>query len=100
MSVKYGEGVAELKDAICHSVVNMKAEDQKNAILTNIRHKLALETALYFLGQATCGVVTDRSPELVAYDIWDALGGLGEIVGKTTTEDVLNRIFSTFCIGK
>jgi tRNA modification GTPase len=99
-SAKYGKGVPALKDALCQSAVNTSEGDQKDAILTNLRHKLALETALYFLGQATCGVVTDRSPELVAYDIWDALGGLGEIVGKTTTEDVLNRIFSTFCIGK
>jgi len=99
LSAKYGEGIPGLTNAMVHAALHAPAGDQ-DVVLTNIRHKLALESALYFLGQATCGVVNDRTPELVAYDIWDALGGLGEIVGKTTTDDILDRIFSNFCIGK
>lgn len=100
VSAKFGEGVPELTDAIRRSVFAAGADSQCDVIITTLRHKLALETTLYFLGQATAGIVADRSPELVAYDIWDALGGLDDIVGKTTSEDILDRIFSHFCIGK
>jgi len=100
MSVKFGEDMADLTDALCRAAMDTGEVNPRDVILSNVRHKLALETALYFLGQATAGVVADRNPELVAYDIWDALGGLDDIVGKTTSQDILNRIFSTFCIGK
>ncbi len=100
MSVKFGEDLSDFTDVLCRTASDAGEENPEDVILSNVRHKLALETALYFLGQATAGVVADRNPELVAYDIWDALGGLDDIVGKTTSEDILNRIFSTFCIGK
>jgi tRNA modification GTPase len=100
LSVKFGEDLSSLADVLCRAAIDTEEEAQQDVILSNVRHKLALETALYFLGQATAGVVADRNPELVAYDIWDALGGLDDIIGKTTSEDILNRIFSTFCVGK
>jgi tRNA modification GTPase len=100
ISAKFGEGIPELKQAIRAGLTGGSTIGSRDLILTNLRHKLALESTAYFLGQAAYGIVTDRYPETVAFDLRDALDSLEEISGKTTTEDILNRIFSNFCIGK
>ncbi|MBW2599962.1 MAG: hypothetical protein JRC60_07805 [Deltaproteobacteria bacterium] len=69
-------------------------------ILTNLRHKNALEKTAKLLAAAKDNISHETSPELAAFDIRDALDHLGDIAGETTNEDVLNRIFSNFCIGK
>jgi tRNA modification GTPase len=69
-------------------------------IVPNLRHKLALERALSASKTASHGFTTSRAAELVAIDLKDALDALGEIIGVTTTEDILDQIFNRFCIGK
>jgi len=69
-------------------------------ILTNIRHKLALEDTLKNLNHAIHSIEEKLSPELIVIDLRTALDSLGQIVGVTTPEDILNEIFSKFCIGK
>lgn len=100
ISAKFGDGIPELKKAIHACLASDSSAGRQDMLLTNVRHKLALESAAYFLGQASYGVVTDHSPETVAFELRDALDSLEQISGKTTTEDILNRIFSSFCIGK
>lgn len=68
--------------------------------LTNIRHKSALEEALKNLNYAIHSIKQNLSPELIAVDLRAALNSLGQIIGVTTPEDILNEIFSKFCIGK
>jgi tRNA modification GTPase len=66
----------------------------------NVRHKDALKKAKEACGRIESGLHSLVSPDLLAIDIQSALAHLGEIVGETTTEDVLDMIFTRFCIGK
>jgi tRNA modification GTPase len=69
-------------------------------LITSARQKTALDKTLAALMEARQSLESRRSPELVAVDLQAARQSLGEITGETTAEDVLERIFSTFCIGK
>ncbi|HEU20400.1 MAG TPA: tRNA uridine-5-carboxymethylaminomethyl(34) synthesis GTPase MnmE [Deltaproteobacteria bacterium] len=101
ISAKQGDGLAELREklyAIARKALN--DDDQSDIVLTNLRHKEAFEKASEHLHAAYAAVLQGMSPEFSALDIKEALDALGEIVGDTAPEDVLDRIFSTFCIGK
>ena len=101
ISAKYGDGIPSLKEAIYALVMKQSKEDHPSTMMiTNIRHKMALERAVALLSQAKDSIVGGLSPEFPALDVREALDSLGEIVGKTINEDILDRIFSTFCIGK
>ena len=69
-------------------------------IVTNLRHKVALENTRERLLAARRGMEDRISLEFIVFEIRSALEGLGEIVGETTSEEVLDRIFERFCIGK
>ena len=66
----------------------------------NLRHKSAMVKALAACHQVDEGLAHGLSPDLLAVDLQTALDHLGDIVGETTTEDVLDMIFERFCIGK
>ncbi len=93
-------GIEELKDAIWDAVIKGKAVAPESVIVTNVRHQRALEEAQEALRQALETLQADMPYELVAVDLRIALDQLGFIVGKTTTDDILERIFSQFCVGK
>jgi tRNA modification GTPase len=100
ISAKTGEGLDALRRAV-HDAINRSAgECHSDTVLTNLRHRLALERAHTSLRTAEQGLSGGLSPEFVAFDLREALGTLGEVTGQTVTEEVLDRIFSTFCIGK
>jgi tRNA modification GTPase len=61
---------------------------------------VALERAYTSMRTAEQSLSGGLSPEFAAFDLREALGTLGEVTGQTVTEEVLDRIFSTFCIGK
>jgi len=65
-----------------------------------VRHARALEGAAAALARAEVAAREGVSEEFISVELRSALGELGEIVGAVTTEDLLERIFSTFCIGK
>ena len=69
-------------------------------MVPNVRHKAALKKGLEACRRAAEGLSGQLSPDLLAIDIQAALDHLGDIVGETTTEDVLDMIFERFCIGK
>ena len=69
-------------------------------MLIEVRHKRALEEALEAVGRAKRGAGKNISPELVALEMRSALEKIGEVVGETVSEDILERVFSQFCIGK
>jgi tRNA modification GTPase len=100
ISAKYGQGLQQLKDALYKAVIGSDEEKSSSVMIANIRHKSALERTVAFLSQAREGALSNTPAELTAIDIRDALSCLGEIVNKTSSEDVLNEIFSRFCIGK
>ena len=81
----------------CGSVTEHQTEE---VWLTNLRQQEAGEKALAALKRALNGMQEYEGEELVAVDLRSALNAFGEIVGETTSEDLLTRIFSEFCIGK
>ncbi|MCG6533201.1 MAG: tRNA uridine-5-carboxymethylaminomethyl(34) synthesis GTPase MnmE [Syntrophales bacterium LBB04] len=100
ISAKHGEGIPALKDAIHGLALNGQDRGHTLTIVSNIRHKMAIEKTRDLLSKARDGILQGLSAEFPAFDIRQALECLGEIAGETVTEEVLDRIFSTFCIGK
>jgi len=95
------EGIDDLKEAIYHYLVHRDVRSSpEHLIVANIRHKTALSQMRDNLSNAVKGLEERTSPEFIAFEIRSALEALGEIVGETTTEEILNRIFEQFCIGK
>jgi tRNA modification GTPase len=103
ISAKLHTGITELEDAI-FSLITGRTEgpgwDPGDAAVPNVRHKDALQKALASCSRIRAGLEGDVSPDLLAVDIQTALDSLGDIVGETSTEDVLDMIFERFCIGK
>ncbi len=100
ISAKTGEGLAAFRNAVHAALSRSAGESRTEAVLTNLRHKIALERAFVSLRAAEQGLSGGLSPEFIAFDLREALGAIGEVTGQTVTEEVLDRIFSTFCIGK
>ena len=100
ISAKHGEGIPALKDAIHSLVLNGADCGHTLTVVSNIRHKMAIEKTRDILSKAKDSILQGLSPEFSAFDIRQALESLGEISGETVTEEVLDRIFSAFCIGK
>ncbi len=94
-------GIDDLKQAIYTSLVHRDVRSTpEHLIVANIRHKTALTRARDNLSNAMKGLEEGTSLEFIAFEIRSALEALGELVGETATEDILNRIFEQFCIGK
>ncbi len=100
ISAIHGDGIPELKDAIHSLALDGVDRGHTLNIVSNIRHKMAIEKTKDMLSKAKDGILQGLSPEIPAFDIRQALERLGEIAGETITEEVLERIFATFCIGK
>ncbi|MCK9364265.1 MAG: tRNA uridine-5-carboxymethylaminomethyl(34) synthesis GTPase MnmE [Syntrophales bacterium] len=100
ISAKYGEGIDILTAAIRKLAVNTEAGEAPSATIAHSHQKTSLENAKECLSRAASGLVNGMPAEIVALEIREALDFIGEIVGKTSNEDILNRIFSKFCIGK
>ena len=71
-----------------------------DVLLTRARHRDAFQKTVDAISQATESLKEDMSQEFVTLDLRSALNALGEIIGETTADDILNNIFSEFCIGK
>ncbi len=100
ISAKTGQGLESFRDAVHAAVARTGGEGRTETFLTNLRHKIALEHAFASLRTAEQGLSGGLSPEFIAFDLREALVALGEVTGQTITEEVLDRIFATFCIGK
>jgi tRNA modification GTPase len=95
-----GAGIEELKDAIKNLVWAGEIQAEMLQVAINARHQDALNRARAAARLAADALAAGATLELVAMDLRIAANAVGEIVGKTTTEDLLDSIFSTFCIGK
>ena len=69
-------------------------------LITNTRHEEALQNALQSLSRAKESMMQNCSLDLVSLDIKNAWNYLGEITGETSNEEIVNRIFEKFCLGK
>lgn len=101
ISAKQGTGLEELKIAIYDTLLgNEKVYDGTEVILSELRHKVAIQRTEKSLNSFLESVKRGDSPEFLAVDLRYAMDSLGEITGEITTEDLLEKIFSKFCIGK
>lgn len=100
LSCRTGEGLENLKRAISDEVKQGTINSREHAWAVNQRHKTALEQTKESLRKALESIRANLSPEFTAVDLRDALDSLGLIIGATYTEDILERIFNDFCIGK
>ena len=99
ISAKKGTGLNKLKDKIAEAALCGHASYGSD-IVTNTRHLDALGRALSSIESFAAGVIKKTPPEFLSIELREALDAIGEILGITTPEDILNRIFSSFCIGK
>ncbi len=95
-----GEGIESLTETIKSLVCKGSLSAGMIELMINSRHENALRRADQATSQALAGLRQDISLEFVAVDLRAAVNALGEVVGKTFTEDLLDTIFSQFCLGK
>jgi tRNA modification GTPase len=100
VSALKGDGIENLKEMIVSCALTLKKDQTQGVILSSLRHKDALTRAKRSLSLVKDSLHKNLSPEFVALDLKAALDAIGEVVGKTVTDDILNKIFSEFCIGK
>ncbi len=93
-------GIDSLKTAIREELLGGDFIMGESPIITNSRHQDALRRTHEALEDVISSLENEMPPDLVSVDLRISLDALGDIVGKTTTEDILDRIFSQFCIGK
>ena len=95
-----GLGIPELRSEILRHIAGDNIPQAESGFLTNVRHQARVSDAMNGL-QAAIEAVGNQVPhEMLLLDLYSALRPLDEITGATTTDDILNLIFSTFCIGK
>jgi tRNA modification GTPase len=95
-----GDGVPALREEILRQIHGTGGPQTETAFLTNLRHQRLVEQSLQALGAAATAVDGRVPHEMILLDLYAALRALDEITGATTTDDILNLIFGTFCIGK
>ncbi|NLO76297.1 MAG: tRNA uridine-5-carboxymethylaminomethyl(34) synthesis GTPase MnmE [Clostridia bacterium] len=93
-------GIQELEEEIKNIFFTEGWEIKDKAYLTNIRHKTALEKAEQALASAQKTLQTGLPLDLMVIDLKTVLGFLGEITGETVDEEIIDQIFSQFCLGK
>ncbi|MDM1048020.1 tRNA uridine-5-carboxymethylaminomethyl(34) synthesis GTPase MnmE [Sphingobacterium hotanense] len=99
ISAKQQQGIEGLKDELLNQV-NLSQINTDDTIVTNIRHLEALQHTREALEKVLFGIDNPITSDFLAMDIRQALHHLGEITGMVTTDDLLENIFSKFCIGK
>jgi tRNA modification GTPase len=94
-----GQGIPELRAQILHHITGATPPSE-TTFLTNVRHHKLISDAVAALAAARNAVAARVPHEMLLLDLYNALRPLDEVTGATTTDDILNLIFGTFCIGK
>ncbi len=100
VSCKTGQGIENLKEAIKSIVWAGEINAGMLQVMVNSRHEDALKRARTAVTNAIEAFRENQTLEVVALELRIGVNAIGEIVGRTTTEDLLDSIFSQFCIGK
>ena len=100
LSAKSGSGLQELKKSLIDLSVGHALENSSRKVITNLRHKLALEKACENIQRAKESIAGSLSFEFTSFDLRGALDNLDEITGRKMNNEILDKIFSSFCIGK
>ncbi len=100
ISARTGEGLDKLKTSLVEAVRSTGVDASEGVVVTSKRHLDAMKISLKSLERAMEGIAENRGNEFIAQDIRESAVKLSEITGEVTTEEILNSIFSRFCIGK
>jgi len=100
VSALTGEGIEDLEALLRGTVYHNGTPEQQGALVTRARHRDAIMKAIESMQLALNGLESGVPADLVTVDLREAWVALGEITGETVGDDVLDRIFSEFCIGK
>lgn len=100
ISAKSGTGLEELKKTIMDLSVGRDDDNTGREMMTNLRHKQAMEKAYQSILNARDSISSGMSGEFAAFDLREAVDSLDEITGKKISDEILDRVFSSFCIGK
>jgi tRNA modification GTPase len=100
ISAKLGNGLDELRNTIKDLSVSSEDVNAGGVMITNLRHKLAIEKTFKNIQNAKESIANGMSAEFAAFDLREALDSLDEITGKKINDEILDKIFSTFCISK
>lgn len=93
-------GLEQLKQEIEKIIWKHGPPSKEEVVVTNIRHKESLEASSRAIGAIIEGLGSGVSPEFLHIEVREGLNCLGKIIGTNVSEDILNSIFSKFCIGK
>jgi tRNA modification GTPase len=100
ISALYNQGIVGLKDQIIKIAFNNNPIEIESCIVPNLRQKILLEDSLEAAASICCKLKDGIPMELIAIDLKDAIDSLDQILGSSVKMDVLDHIFSRFCIGK
>lgn len=100
ISALYNREIDTLKNLVAKIVLSEPGLDPAGKIIPNLRHKIALDRSLGAVSSAIDGLRAKVPFELIAIDVQEAIDSLGEITGVAAGEEILDKIFSSFCIGK
>jgi tRNA modification GTPase len=100
ISALTSEGMSTLEEKMVDVALGGRVVSSDAFLVTNVRHKEALQRAGKHLSQAQESLEATMPDDFVTIDLTAALNALGEITGETVTEDLLKTIFSRFCVGK
>jgi tRNA modification GTPase len=95
-----GEGIEQLRSMILEKVRGDAGAEQESGLLTNVRQHKLVDDAIAALDRTAAAVPLRTPHEMLLLDLYSALRLLDDITGATTADDILNLIFSSFCIGK
>src|SRR6516162_4746663 len=99
-SAKTGQGIDFLRAKILQLAGGNGAAQPEAGFLTNVRHQRLVQSSIAALDAATAAIPRKTPHEMLLLDLYNALRPLDEITGATTADDILNLIFSSFCVGK
>lgn len=99
-SLTLGKGIDKVEDIIYKMFFRGELEISDDLMITNIRHQEALNKARRYLLDALEGIDNELPMDIVSIDLRSAVDSLGAITGETVTEDLIDKIFSEFCLGK
>lgn len=100
ISALTGQGLEELEETIVKTIFSGQVVTSEELLVSNPRHKALLARALDHLKAAQDAYEEGMAADFVAIDLTAAVDALGEIIGETVTEDLLETIFAKFCVGK
>ena len=100
ISAKENTGITELENTIKEMFFHGEVSFNDEVYITNIRHKTALQDAYDSLVKVNVSIENNMPEDFYSIDLLDAYESLGSITGETIGEDLVNEIFSKFCMGK